>query len=103
MDIFKAIETVFPTMDEVPGKFKIPAPVEQRDYVVNGLMHRWDGPIQEVYSPVCVQTSKGHERVYIGSFPLMTEKEAFLALDAAVYRTGRNIDLKSCHKSLHFF
>lgn len=85
MNILKAVETVFSTMDEVPERFKIPAPVEQRDYVVNGVMLRWEGPTQEVYSPVCVQTSKGHERVYIGSFPLMTEKEAFLALDAAVF------------------
>lgn len=91
MTRLKAIENLFPTMNEVPERFKIPAPVEQRNYVVNGAMLRWEGAVQEVYSPVCVQTSKGHERVYIGSFPLMTGKEAFLALDAAVsaYNNGK--------------
>jgi glyceraldehyde-3-phosphate dehydrogenase (NADP+) len=91
MAIQKTIETIFPTLEEIPEESRIPELVEQREYVINGRMDRWEGPTQEVYSPVCVRTAAGHERVRIGSFPLMTEKEALSALDAAAsaYDNGR--------------
>ena len=91
MDIRKAIENMFPALEEIPERCRIHAPVEQRGYVVNGGMARWEGPVQEVFSPVCVRTAAGYARARIGSFPLMTEKEALSALDAAAaaYDNGR--------------
>ncbi len=91
MDIGKAIVTVFPALEDIPERFRIPEPVEQREYLVNGGLARWEGPVQEVFSPVCVRTGSGQERVRIGSFPLMTEREALAALDAAAvaYDNGR--------------
>ncbi|HEX9078040.1 MAG TPA: NADP-dependent glyceraldehyde-3-phosphate dehydrogenase [Desulfuromonadaceae bacterium] len=91
MDIRTTIAAVFPTPEEIPERFRIPGPVEQREYLVNGRLARWEGPAQEVFSPVCVRTATGQERVRIGSFPLMTEKEALAALDAAAgaYDNGR--------------
>ena len=91
MDIRKAIENIFPALEEIPERCRIHAPVEQRGYVVNGGMARWEGPVQEVFSPVCVRTAAGYARARIGSFPLMTEKEALSALDAAAaaYDNGR--------------
>ena len=91
MDIRKAIENIFPVLEEIPERCRIHAPVEQRGYVVNGGMARWEGPVQEVFSPVCVRTAAGYARARIGSFPLMTEKEALSALDAAAaaYDNGR--------------
>lgn len=91
MENQKIIESVFPTLEEIPLKFRLPSPVEQREYLINGEMACWEGPAQEVFSPVCVQTATGCERVRIGSFPLMTETEALSALDAAVaaYDNGR--------------
>ncbi|RYY98311.1 MAG: NADP-dependent glyceraldehyde-3-phosphate dehydrogenase [Chitinophagaceae bacterium] len=54
-------------------------------------MLNWDGPVHEVYSPICVRTAAGLERTFIGSYPVCTEKEAMEALDAAVaaYDRGR--------------
>ncbi len=91
MDIRKTIETLFPALEEIPEGARIRQAVEQREYLVNGGMVRWEGPVQDVFSPVCVRTATGYERVRIGSFPLMTEKEALTALDAAVaaYSNGR--------------
>ena len=91
MDIRKAIENIFPVLEEIPERCRIHVPVEQRGYVVNGGMARWEGPVQEVFSPVCVRTAAGYARARIGSFPLMTEKEALSALDAAAaaYDNGR--------------
>ena len=58
-------------------------PVEQRDYLVGGEIRRWDGPVQEVLSPVCDETPQGPVQRVIGSFPLFKEREALAALVAA--------------------
>lgn len=54
-------------------------------------MHTWNGPVHEVYSPICVRTDNGLERKLIGTYPVCTEQEAMRALDAAVaaYDKGR--------------
>jgi len=91
MTIQNRIDTIFPTWAEIPAQHRIPAPVEQREYLINGELRRLDGASQQVFSPVCVNTAKGLERHRIGSFPLMTEAEALAVLDAAVvaYDNGR--------------
>ncbi|MBC7451998.1 MAG: NADP-dependent glyceraldehyde-3-phosphate dehydrogenase, partial [Cytophagales bacterium] len=50
----------------------------------------WNGPVQDIYSPVCIQTATGTEQKLLGSTPLLTEKEATEALNAAVaaYKNG---------------
>src|SRR5690606_8194330 len=57
----------------------------------NGEMLTWTGQISEVFSPICVKTKKGLERKRIGSYPVCTEKESMVALEAAVkaYDNGR--------------
>jgi acyl-CoA reductase-like NAD-dependent aldehyde dehydrogenase len=47
--------------------------------------------MHEVFSPICMQTENGPERIKIGSYPLCTEKEANIALEAActAYNDGR--------------
>lgn len=77
------LKLLFPEADAVPAEHRI-SPVEQREYLVNGEIRRWDGPVQETLSPVCVRSGEGIERVRIGSFPLLNEAEALQALDAAV-------------------
>jgi glyceraldehyde-3-phosphate dehydrogenase (NADP+) len=59
--------------------------------LTNGEMKQWQGPVHEVYSPVCIQTPSGFQRKLIGTYPVCTEKEAMEALDAAVaaYNSGR--------------
>ncbi|HNW42897.1 MAG TPA: NADP-dependent glyceraldehyde-3-phosphate dehydrogenase [Elusimicrobiales bacterium] len=92
MDIKEKIEGIFPAEDGVPAEARI-APLEQKDYLANGRIKAWAGPRQEVFSPVCLQGKKGPARVRLGSYPLMTEKEALEALDAAAraYDEGRGL------------
>jgi len=75
----------------VPETFALPALVDQRTYLSNGELVHWDGPTHEVFSPICVQTPNGIERIKIGSYPICTEKEAKIALEAAcdAYNDGR--------------
>ena len=91
MSIRDRIETVFLPLERIPAEARLAALVEQREYLVDGELRRWEGAMQEVISPVCVPTAEGPARQPIGSFPLMTEREALAALDAAVraYDHGR--------------
>lgn len=91
MSIAERIPTLFPCPDEIPPQQRLSAPVELRDYLLNGELRCWQGAVQDVFSPVCVRTPGGPERVRIGSFPLMGEADALAALDAATaaYDCGR--------------
>ena len=66
----------------IPEAFLLPALIDQKTYLSDGELITWDGPTHEVFSPICMQTPKGIERIKIGSYPICTEKEAKIALDA---------------------
>ncbi|MEW6280999.1 MAG: NADP-dependent glyceraldehyde-3-phosphate dehydrogenase [Candidatus Eremiobacterota bacterium] len=64
-------------------------PLEQTDYLVDGVLRRWEGPVQEVLSPVCEGAPPVPVR--IGSYPMLTPVESLQALEAAAkaYDHGR--------------
>ncbi|NVZ85621.1 NADP-dependent glyceraldehyde-3-phosphate dehydrogenase [Pseudomonas yamanorum] len=75
---------LFPTAAEIPEQFRLAAPIEQRDYLVGGQLHVWNGPLAEVRSPVQLRGTDGDTPVIIGSTPLLDADSALTALDAAV-------------------
>lgn len=85
------ITSIFPAEDSIPAEFQLPSPIHQTEYLLNGELRHWSGSTQEYFSPIYVKTAGGFEPKLIGSFPLLTEKEALEALDAAVeaYDHGR--------------
>src|SRR5215210_5779394 len=91
MNFSEQLEKIFLTEEEIPAEFKLPSEVNQRTILLNGKMIKWDGAVQEVYSPVCVRTAEGLKRKLIGTYPVCTHAEAMEALDAAVaaYDNGR--------------
>ena len=78
------LSNVFPVEASIPDSVKLSQPIEQREYLVNGVTKIWDGPLSPVLSPVFVKTPQGYEQKIIGSTPLLTEKEALDALDGAM-------------------
>jgi acyl-CoA reductase-like NAD-dependent aldehyde dehydrogenase len=84
------LSALFVNEDQIPEQYRIKE-VHQREYLSNGEMKKWDGPVSEVYSPVLVPTPEGLKRKLIGTYPIGTEKEAMEALDAAIaaYDNGR--------------
>src|SRR5471032_693770 len=75
------LDQLFPTSAaDIPEQFRLAAPIEQRDYLVDGQLQVWNGPLAQVLSPVQL----GDERVHIGSTPLLDADTALTALDAAV-------------------
>ena len=87
------IQAIFPEEDSVPAEFQLEAPIHQTEYLIDGELRHWDGPTQESFSSIYLKTSAGLAPKLIGSFPLLTEKEALEALDAAssAYNNGRGI------------
>ena len=90
-NLAQQLEILFPAEDQIPEEFRIEE-LHQRDYLVDGEIRQWDGPTQEVVSPIFVQTPTGLVRKVIGSYPLpVDDNEALDALDAAVraFDSGR--------------
>ena len=84
MPVHAQLATLFPSLEEIPAEFHLTEPLEQTEYLLEGKLQRWNGPMQQVHSPICCITATGQARQNIGSFPLMGEAEALAALDAAV-------------------
>lgn len=82
---------IFPAETDIPERFRIADPIEQREYLINGEMKTWQGNLNPVLSPVFVKDGNGYKQKIIGSTPLLTTKESLEALDAAVkaYDLGR--------------
>jgi glyceraldehyde-3-phosphate dehydrogenase (NADP+) len=91
MDRAKQIGSLFPTFDRIPPAVRLETPLRQDVYLVNGELRRWAGPVQDVFSPVCIETAAGLSPYLLGSYPLLSENEALEALHAAeqAYGQGR--------------
>ncbi len=93
MRLIEKIESIFPRAADIPKALLNDIPCIQTGYLVNGEIRVWHGPRQEVLSPVWVTGDNGPKPFCIGEYPLLTEAEAFQALDAAVaaYDHGRGL------------
>ncbi|MBP7148780.1 MAG: NADP-dependent glyceraldehyde-3-phosphate dehydrogenase [Acidobacteria bacterium] len=83
---------VFPAPGEIPPEVRLPGLVEQREYLVGGELRRWDGPLDDHTSPVCLRDDSGAlSRAPVGRSPRLTRTEALAALAAATraYDRGR--------------
>jgi glyceraldehyde-3-phosphate dehydrogenase (NADP+) len=84
MALIEKIQNVFPRATDIPKTLLNGIPCIQTGYLINGEIRVWDGPRQEVLSPVWVAGDTDPKPFFIGEYPLLTEAEAFQALDAAV-------------------
>lgn len=89
----QAVQRLFPVLGQVSPQYRLEAPVEQRQYLCDGRLCEWEGPQQSVYSPICDGDDPECSPVRIGSYPLLTEAEALLALEAAkrAFDHGRGV------------
>ncbi len=78
------LANLFPEEPTIPASVKLPAFMEQREYLIDGKMITWQGDMSPVASPVFIRKGNKSEQKIIGSTPLLTSKEALEALDAAV-------------------
>ncbi|MBF2944384.1 NADP-dependent glyceraldehyde-3-phosphate dehydrogenase, partial [Pseudomonas aeruginosa] len=76
------LDSLFPSLDAIPEQYRPDAPIEQRDYLVDGQLRHWDGPLAPVRSPVFLAEADGERQVILGSTPLLDANAALAALDA---------------------
>ena len=82
--VVNKVSDVFPLEKDIPRKFKVDIPIMQKEFLVNGELHYWEGDMQKVLSPVCIETDKGIQQQVLGHYPLLGAEESMKALDAAV-------------------
>lgn len=84
------LETLFPIEEEIPADYAYGSPVTHTEYLISGEIRHWNGKMQEIFSPVCLDTDNGPVKKLLGTSPLLTENEALEALDAAylAYNNG---------------
>lgn len=75
----------------IPDGYALTELIHQKTYLSDGELVTWDGPMHDVFSPICMNTPEGPQRIKIGSYPICTQKEANIALEAAckAYNDGR--------------
>ncbi len=81
---------IFPSKSEIDKKYLLDFPFLQSEYLIDGEIHSWDGDFEKVYSPIYIEEQDSYNN-YIGDYPLMDEKTAISALNAAVnaYNNGQ--------------
>ncbi len=72
-----------PSPADIPEAFRLSSPIHQRTWLVGGELREFAGPLNNVWSPVMVNTAEGPKQVLLGSTPLLTSNEALQALEAA--------------------
>lgn len=87
------IEAIFPDYDKVPAAYQITDPVGQNYYLIDGALRKWDGCMQQVFSPVQLKTGEKYQQVVVGEAPLLSQTAALEVLDVAVraYNNGRGV------------
>ena len=75
----------------IPPAYQIKEKKHQRQYLVNGTLHSWQGETTEVKSTI--SSTDEYAPTVLGSIPNMGKKEASEALDAALaaYDKGKGI------------
>ncbi|CAI8732960.1 glyceraldehyde-3-phosphate dehydrogenase (NADP+) [Pseudomonas donghuensis] len=87
----RLLDTLFPTANEIPEAYRLGEPLVQLEYLVNGQLQQWHGPLATVRSPVWLKEGVEERQVILGNTPLLDADTALTALDAAVhaYDKGR--------------
>ena len=84
------VDNIFPAAEDIPAEFQIGEYQEQREYLIGGELHQWEGEVNPIASPICLNNNGTIEPAIIGATPLLDADTAMQALDAAVeaYQSG---------------
>ncbi len=79
------LQQAFPHEKDIPENIRLSQPLHQKRILINGEFINWTGPVHKVYSQLFVKKDGQEAAPFeIGSYPLATDKEAELALQAAL-------------------
>lgn len=82
---------LFPTEIGIPAQYRIDEPIDQRHFLCDGEIVKWEGSQRAVLSPICVSSASGVTQKIIGSYPLLEAQHALAVQEAAyaAYDHGR--------------
>lgn len=85
------LKDLYPEESSIPDRWNLSEPIIQEEYLFGGKLVKWAGAVQEVFSPVLIKGPSGLNPRLIGSYPLLTHKEAEEILKSAceAYDHGR--------------
>jgi len=78
-DRLNEIEKIFQDIPDLINLGSAPG-LDQKTYLVGGILREWNGEVTKVYSPIC---NEDGTRIDIGSYPNQTSEDALIALKAA--------------------
>src|SRR5690349_10079138 len=73
-----------PERAAIPSEAKLGELVEQREYLIDGELRHWSGPMKDAISAIELDGDDGPSAVVVGRFPKMGADDSMAALDAAV-------------------
>jgi glyceraldehyde-3-phosphate dehydrogenase (NADP+) len=79
------LRNAFTSPDKIPQEVIVTGKKYEPVYLLDGKIRKWDGPLEEVSSPVCLNTNGKIERLILGRVPSMDEAAAMKGLQAAVH------------------
>ena len=85
------LDEIFPTAAQVPERERLAEPLRQKEFLLNGELHTWDGPTQTVLSPVWLEEKGGAVQVEIGSYPRLGAEQGEAALRAAAVAYNKGL------------
>ena len=69
MDVQEKLGALFPAADDIPAEFNLAEPITQEVYLADGELKPWDGPWQDVFSPVHLDRGGGSGAQVPGPLP----------------------------------
>ncbi len=89
MTLDERIDRLFPEAGSIPPEHRLEGELVQQEYLVDGTLRRWEGPLGEAHSPVWLAGPAGLAPKVVGRFPLLGAAEAGAALEAAARAYGQ--------------
>lgn len=82
---------IFREESAIPEEWRIDRPIEQTGYLAAGTLINWNGPMEDVVSPVWIDTPSGPAPRTIGRSPSLSAKAALAAGRAAYDAYARGL------------
>ena len=73
----------FPRQQDLPSELQIKNGDIGHDFLINGKIKTWDGPVRQIHSPVFLRKGRNLTSIPITQGAMLTRREALDAVDAA--------------------
>jgi len=76
---------------EIPADLALAGPLVCREYLLDGELRTWTGPMQEIFAPIFIDEEAGPQRKLLGFCPVHDAETGHMALEAACAAYDRGL------------